>query len=246
MRSQTLAFRPLEAHNAPVNIRVRSRIEERQIRHHYRQFTCPGSLAFDIGANHGHHTHILVSLGCQVVAVECNPELANQIGGRRDQVLVFCSAVGAEIGEATMYLNEADALGTLSERFAHDTEETLGYKTVDTVTVPVTTLNDLRERFGTPYYVKIDVEGYEAEVLKGMSFAPHALGFEFHGTMLDTLGECLDRLDSLNGYQYRVTVGNGFKPESGWGDSRMVRRVAARLAEDNPALYADVSCRSTR
>jgi FkbM family methyltransferase len=229
-----------------VKIRVRSRIEEAQIRRHYRQFTQPGSLAFDVGANHGHHTGILVSLGCQVVAVECNRDLANQIGGRRDQVLIFCSAVGAEIGEATMYLNEADVLGTLSERFAHDTEATLGYKTVDTVTVPVTTLDDLRERFGTPDYIKIDVEGYEAEVLKGMSFAPAALGFEFHGTMLDTLDECLCLLDNLNGYEYRVTTGNGFKPASDWEDSSSVARIARRLADGNPALYADVSCRATQ
>lgn len=223
-------------------MKIRSRLEDARIRRHYRQFTRPGSLAFDVGANHGHHARILAGLGCRVVAVEPNRDLAVTIGG--DRIQVVCAAAGAEVGEETLYLNEEDVLGTLSERFAHDVEETIGYKTVGETIVPVTTLDELRNRYGTPDYVKIDVEGYEAEVLKGMTFAPAAVGFEFHGSMLDTLAECLDRLDSLNGYRYRVTTGNGFKPETGWVGSGEVARVAARLADGNPALYADVSCRA--
>lgn len=224
-----------------MKIRIRSRVEEARIRKHYRQFTRPGSLAFDVGANHGHHARILAAAGCRVVAVEMDPDVASLIGG--DNIEVVSAAAGAAVGEAVMYRNEADVLSTLSERFAGEVERTIGYKTVGEITVQVTTLDELRDRFGTPDYVKIDVEGYEAEVLKGMTFAPAAVGFEFHGSMLDTLEECLGRLDSLNGYEYRVTTGNGFTPKMGWGNGNAVMELARELADGNPALYADVSCR---
>ena len=45
--------------------------------------------------------------------------------------------------------------------------------------VPVTTLDALIERHGVPSFVKVDAEGFEEEVLQGLSRSIKALSFEF-------------------------------------------------------------------
>lgn len=78
--------------------------------------------------------------------------------------------------------------------------------------VTVTTLGALAVEFGEPIFVKVDTEGYELEVLKGMSFRPRALSLEFHAEAIDLLADCLGLLD---GYQYRLRIGNDYRLVNG-------------------------------
>jgi FkbM family methyltransferase len=221
---------------------MRRALECRQQRRHYGQFAQQGALAFDVGANVGTHTKVLVELGARVVAVEPNADLAPVIA--QPGVEVVTAAVGAAPGEASLYLPDEHVLATVSERFAGEVRDTLGLETREVRVVPVTTLDALRDRYGTPAFVKLDVEGSEPAALEGMSFAPAGLSFEFHGRLLDELEACLDRLDSLDGYEYQVTRGNAFKPVTGWtGKSSEILGAAAGMAEGDPTLFADISCR---
>jgi hypothetical protein len=54
----------------------------------------------------------------------------------------------------------------------------------------------------------------------------------------------LERLASLERYEYRITTGNGFRPVADWATrTGSVLDTATRLATASPLLYADVSCR---
>jgi hypothetical protein len=78
--------------------------------------------------------------------------------------------------------------------------------------VPVTTLDALIRRFGEPRFVKIDVEGVEDQVLRGLSDAPPALSFEFttiqRSVARAALAECrrlgLDRFNAALGESQRL------------------------------------------
>lgn len=94
--------------------------ELRVIRSSYAPFVKRGQIVFDIGANRGEHTALILSLGVRVVAVEpnetCARRLCSHFWGRR--VSVVQAAVGDDPSEATLHLGSSDTLSTLSERVA--------------------------------------------------------------------------------------------------------------------------------
>jgi uncharacterized membrane protein len=75
-------------------------------------------------------------------------------------------------------------------------------RTTSARVVPVTTLNDLIERYGHPDFVKIDVEGCEADVLKGLSSRVPLISLEFHSIEIDHAEECLAILANMG----KITV----------------------------------------
>ena len=149
----------------------------------YKQFLKPGDLVFDIGANYGNRVQPFLSLGCRVVAVEpqieCTRYLNHKFG---KHIHIERACVGATRGKATLHVGRVNAVSTLSEDFMRRTEASGRFdKNMWTysTTVNVLTLDDLIKKYGTPKFIKIDTEGYEAEVLKGISETVSYLSFEY-------------------------------------------------------------------
>jgi FkbM family methyltransferase len=203
------------------------------------EFVRPGSLVFDVGANHGEYTELFAKLGAKVVAIEPNPVLAPLVKKRVAAAKVVNAAVGAEHGSAELFLAPGDGDSTLSDKYADILVHTRGV-TLEPVRVDVVTLDELASENGQPQFVKIDVEGFEPQVLAGMSFKPDALSFEFHGSMLDELDTCLT---ALEGFDFRISLGNTFAWATNWVDRAETMQAAEEFAATDPLLFADVYAR---
>jgi hypothetical protein len=68
----------------------------------------------------------------------------------------------------------------------------------------------LAKEYGEPEFVKIDVEGFEINVLRGMSFRPRYLSFEFGARRKGPSLTCLENMGARN-YRFRPIVGREYR-----------------------------------
>ncbi|MGJ0622086.1 MAG: FkbM family methyltransferase [Methylocystis sp.] len=180
----------------------------------YRRFVEPGDLVFDVGAHVGDRVASFRRLGARVIAVEPQPLLFSaltHIHGRDPLVEIIDRAVGAEAGTRELFINTANpTVSTLSEEFVHQAEGAKGWEGQiwdGQIPIEVVTLDGLIARYGSPSFVKIDVEGFEDAVLHGLSRPIKALSFEFTTIARDVAMACFDRMSALGVYGYNVALG---------------------------------------
>jgi FkbM family methyltransferase len=110
------------------------------------QFISPGDLAFDVGANIGDRTEMMLSLGARVVAFEPQTECAREIRARgNNRLTVVEKAVGATYGIATFHVKEDSTKSTLVPNLPRGRE-------IGALQVPVTTIDSAIKQFGNPRY----------------------------------------------------------------------------------------------
>jgi FkbM family methyltransferase len=180
----------------------------------YGQFVRAGDLVFDIGAHVGDRVGSFRRLGARVVAVEPQPPLVTTLKllyGRDRNVIIEPAAVGRESGTVALRLNiDNPTVSTASDAFVRAAHGAPGWQDqawTDTIEVPLTTLDALIERHGRPAFIKIDVEGFEAEALAGLSRPVKALSFEFTTIQRDVALGCLVRCVALGFRRYKAALG---------------------------------------
>lgn len=131
---------------------------------------------FDVGANVGDKAQVFRELGAAVVCVEPDPATADTLRYRfAGGVAVERAAVGERPGTAVLHRKAHHGFNTLSEKWAGAAPDP---EVVGSVEVPVTTLEALAATHGRPDYVKIDVEGFEREVVAGLAAPVRVLSVE--------------------------------------------------------------------
>lgn len=189
----------------------------------------PGDLIFDIGANIGDKTDTFLRIGARVVAVD--PDERNQAILRQKflsyrmrpkPVTIVGKAVGATAAVETMLVcAPGSVFNTLSKKGASMVsgatsrpEQPLeAFEYQEERTVETTTLEHLIEAYGLPSLIKIDVVGFELEVLRGLHRPVPCLSFEialpeFRPEMLNCV-EILGGLSSSGRFNYTWDRRNG-------------------------------------
>lgn len=176
----------------------------------YAQFLRPGDLAFDVGSHAGNRVRAFRRLGARVVAVEPQPDLVavlRRLYGRDPLVVVEPRAVGARPGTATLRVaTRTPTVSTLVPSWIEEVRADRRFASVRwdrSLTVPLTTLDDLVDRHGEPRFCKIDVEGSELDVLRGLSRPVPALSFEYLPPVAERAVACVGRLVELGDYRFR-------------------------------------------
>jgi membrane glycosyltransferase len=180
----------------------------------YRRFIEPGDLVFDIGAHVGDRIAAFRRLGARVVAVEPQPLLVKTLKllyGRDRSVVIEPAAVGCNQGELVLKLNlDNPTVSTASDAFIRAAQHAPGWQNerwIDRIAVPMTTLDALIARHGMPAFIKIDVEGYEAEALAGLTGPVAALSFEFTTIQREIALACLERCGALGYARFNAAIG---------------------------------------
>lgn len=184
------------------------------------RFLKKGDLAFDIGSHVGDRVASFRRLGARAIALEPQPALARTLRllFTFDRgVTVEEKAVGAREGTIEIKLNlKNPTVATASDEFIHAADGAPGWEGqawTRSIKVPMTTLDALIARHGEPAFVKIDVEGFEDEVVAGLSRPVAALSLEFTTIQRDVALRAVARLSRLGGYSFNAALGESQRLE---------------------------------
>ncbi|WP_342360483.1 FkbM family methyltransferase [Terrarubrum flagellatum] len=206
----------------------------------YARFLKAGDLAFDIGSHVGDRISSFRRLGARVVALEPQPLPARAIRlihGRDAEVTLIEAACGDREGEIALRINSANpTVSTAASAFIHAADGAIGWEGQcwdEERVVPMTTLDALIARHGEPQFAKIDVEGFEASVLDGLSRPLRALSFEFTTIQRDVAFACLDRLAKLGKYRFNLALGESqILMREDWASGAEMADIIANLPHE--------------
>lgn len=169
----------------------------------FRVLLHPGNKVFDVGANRGQSAEIFLRAGCEVIAFEPQHHLHEEI-----------SQVCKGLGKLTI---EGDGLGKTKEEktlFLTEFDQTSSFRDdwdgvrIGEKTAILSTLDEKIALYGKPHYCKIDVEGWEEEVLSGLSQPIPIISFEFHTCKkeLSKTEAVINKINNLGSYSFNIRL----------------------------------------
>ena len=150
-------------------------------------------------------------------------------------VAIEAQAVGREPGKARMMINvDNPTVSTISAAFVEAADGAPGWETQrwsETAEIEVTTLDALIARHGIPAFIKLDVEGFEAEALSGLSQAACALSFEFTTIQRDVGLACIERCAALGYARFNAALGESQMLIGDWMSAPEIARWLTELPQ---------------
>jgi FkbM family methyltransferase len=215
----------------------------------YGAFIKPGDIAFDVGAHVGDRVASFRRLGAKVIAVEPQSALAltlKALYGRDRTVAIERVAVGRNSGTIRLRVNvDNPTVSTASDAFVRAADGAQGWEGQawdKSIEVPMTTLDALIAKHGVPSFIKIDVEGFEAEALAGLSRPVAALSFEFTTIQRDVAHACIQRCTALGMTRFNGAIGES-QEIGAWRSAADITRWLDELphAANSGDLYATLA-----
>jgi FkbM family methyltransferase len=206
-----------------------------------------GDLCFDVGANLGNRSKVFLHLGARVVAVEPQSECARVLAaafGREVSFTLVEQALGAEAGTGTIRIPEASTIASMSTEWVDAVQESgrfAGYHWDREQSVAVTTLDALIATHGVPSFVKIDVEGFEGQVVRGLSQPVGVMSLEFTPERIGDTFDAIAHLATLGQVELNYAMGEAMRLElDTWTDPGNLKRLfeaSSFNAEDFGDVY---------
>lgn len=169
----------------------------------YTQLLKTGDTYFDVGANIGDKLEPLINYGIKIIAIEPQTECISYLKKKfGNKITIVPKGLGAKEEIKKLKMTSASTISSFSDEWINATKESGRFSEFDwneTRDIELTTLDKLIKQFGKPTYIKIDVEGFELEVLKGLNTPIKFISFEY--TVPEQLGlvkDCLKRIADIS------------------------------------------------
>lgn len=180
----------------------------------YKKLLPSNQLCFDVGGNVGGRTRAFLETGARVVCVEPQSVFFKYLQkqfSNNSNVYLEKLALGAKQDILELQVSSLfPTVSTLSDKSWIDgviNANKLKVKYDKTEQVEVETLDNLISKYGLPNFCKIDVEGFEHEVLLGLSQIIPLISFEFFNYDMKNTNLCLKRLCDLGYTQFNWSIG---------------------------------------
>ena len=158
-------------------------------------------------------------------------------------------AIAAAPGSIELFVNHDNlSLTTASSGFVAAASAAPGWRGErwpGRLVAPTVTLDQLIEGHGEPTFVKIDLEGFEAEALAALSRPLEAFSFEFTTILRRVAIDCVTRCRALGAYCFSAALGETQRltfPQ--WIDAEAIERWLEALSDS--ANSGDIYARRWR
>jgi FkbM family methyltransferase len=160
-------------------------------------------MLFDIGANRGDAVIAGLQQGHKVIAVEAAPriyaELVKNFIYNPNVIPLKFAVSDVDSERVEFYEAQEDGLSSLDKGWLTNPEMPYNGKPYRTIHATTITIDSLAKMYGEPDLIKVDVEGAEWSVFKGMTKKYGTLAFEWTDV---TLGEHCSQLEYLASLGY--------------------------------------------
>jgi FkbM family methyltransferase len=164
-------------------------------------------LVYDVGMHRAEDTEFYLAKGFRVVAVEASPALCAAASDRlrehidAGRLTIVHAAIAEADGPIDLYLNPHTEWNTTRPQWSNR-NAALGRPSAEVVSVPGVVFHSLVSERGTPYYLKIDIEGADVLCIEGLRRPdiPRYLSIESDKLSWEGL---LHEFDVLTGLGYR-------------------------------------------
>ena len=188
---------------------------KKQMLQFYSQFIKEGDLCFDVGAAVGNRTEFFLKLGAKVICIEPQEvflQHLNKSFGNNKNVIILPQGVADREGVAELYICQDNPyISTMSDKWREESRFSNDWCWEKTQEIFVTTLNTLISQYGVPAFCKIDVEGLEVAVIKGLSIPIPTISFEFTREFFDDAKECINHLLSIGEVAFNCSIAESFR-----------------------------------
>ncbi len=213
--------------------------------HDVSKFLKPNDLFFDVGAHIGEKSKELIKNKINVVMVEPQPECLEQLKrlySENEFVTIVPKGLGRSEKKMEMSINsENPVISTFTEHWktGRFSESNWDKK----ITVDVTTLDSLIQKFGNPKYIKIDVEGFEHDVILGLTKKTGIISFEFTSEFIEDAFKSMDYLISLGYTDFNYSMGERRKFHGNWTNGNLIKEDIKKNIKKDSLLWGDLYCK---
>lgn len=208
----------------------------------------PRSLVFDVGANLGNRIDAYLHCGCTVVAVEPQPKCVQFLKSKyqnRSDVAIVQAGAGSAPGKLKLHFSrEGEPIASFSDDFVSKMKATgrFGDEGLwsSSIEVDIVTLDSLVAKHGVPNFIKIDVEGFEREVLAGLHMAPDGLSFEYTPDMPASAVDCVDHCLRLGLNYFQFSFGEDMRLFKAKSVGAQEAKALIGLLSEEETLFGDI------
>jgi FkbM family methyltransferase len=173
------------------------------------------NLVFDIGCNVGNFSKAILKKypNVQILAIDANEGFGKFYERSPSITFVNCLVSNKDNENIDFYSHsENTGISTASKEFLTNSRFAAGSKYVGgnsyagiiPYKVPTITLDSLINHYGCPDLIKIDVEGYELEVLSGLTNKQNIIEFEWTEELKDNLIKCIHHLSGIGYNEFGI------------------------------------------